>query len=93
MSPPSLRHPAAVEGARRLFYTLKHAFDREALIVAAIAAKKEEVERSLDCGLVMGPAYAVTALRYIELDATFDREAPDRGEKPLAKRQAMFGRE
>jgi hypothetical protein len=79
-----------MDGSRRLFYTLKHAFDREALIVAAIAAnRKEEVERTLDCGLVMGHAYALTAIRYIELDANRDWQQPDRGEQPLGKRQAM----
>uniref|UniRef100_A0A914CZX1 Calpain catalytic domain-containing protein n=1 Tax=Acrobeloides nanus TaxID=290746 RepID=A0A914CZX1_9BILA len=54
----------------RLFKTLQTAFDHQALIVAAIAAKsKEDIEKSLSCGLVKGHAYAVTAVRYIELDA------------------------
>ncbi|TKR80373.1 hypothetical protein L596_014456 [Steinernema carpocapsae] len=54
----------------RLFQTLRNAFDNQALIVAAIAAKnKEDIEKSLDCGLVKGHAYAVTAVRYIDLDA------------------------
>ncbi|KJH44362.1 calpain family cysteine protease [Dictyocaulus viviparus] len=53
-----------------LFNNLKDAFDNEALIVAAIAAKsKDEIEQTLDCGLVKGHAYAVTAVRYVELDA------------------------
>lgn len=29
----------------------------------------DDVEKSLSCGLVKGHAYAVTAVRYIELDA------------------------
>ncbi|KHJ94837.1 calpain family cysteine protease [Oesophagostomum dentatum] len=53
-----------------LFNNLKEAFDNEALIVAAIAANtKEEIEQTLDCGLVKGHAYAVTAVKYVELDA------------------------
>ncbi|KAJ1363329.1 Calpain-5 [Parelaphostrongylus tenuis] len=53
-----------------LFNNLLEAFDNEALIVAAIAAKsKDEIEQTLDCGLVKGHAYAVTAVRYVELDA------------------------
>uniref|UniRef100_A0AC34RFW6 Calpain catalytic domain-containing protein n=1 Tax=Panagrolaimus sp. JU765 TaxID=591449 RepID=A0AC34RFW6_9BILA len=54
----------------RLFKAIQGAFDQHALIVAAIAAKnKEEIEKSLRCGLVKGHAYAVTMVRYIELDA------------------------
>ncbi|KAK0403836.1 hypothetical protein QR680_017149 [Steinernema hermaphroditum] len=54
----------------RLFQTLKQAFEHQALIVAAIAAKnKEDIEKSLDCGLVKGHAYAVTAVRFVDLDA------------------------
>jgi len=53
----------------RLFQLLRTAFDQQALIVAAIAARREEIEQSLDCGLVKGHAYAVTAVRYIDLDA------------------------
>ncbi len=30
---------------------------------------KDDIEKTLDCGLVKGHAYAVTAVRYIELDA------------------------
>uniref|UniRef100_A0A915AZC1 Calpain catalytic domain-containing protein n=2 Tax=Parascaris univalens TaxID=6257 RepID=A0A915AZC1_PARUN len=53
-----------------LFRTVKSAFDQKALIVAAIATKKkEEIEETLSCGLVKGHAYAVTAVRYIDLDA------------------------
>uniref|UniRef100_A0A915DMK4 Calpain catalytic domain-containing protein n=1 Tax=Ditylenchus dipsaci TaxID=166011 RepID=A0A915DMK4_9BILA len=33
------------------------------------AKSKEDIEKSLDCGLVKGHAYAVTAVRYIDLDA------------------------
>lgn len=33
------------------------------------AKNKEEIEESLECGLVKGHAYAVTAVRFIELDA------------------------
>uniref|UniRef100_A0A1I7SLZ9 Calpain catalytic domain-containing protein n=2 Tax=Bursaphelenchus xylophilus TaxID=6326 RepID=A0A1I7SLZ9_BURXY len=52
-----------------LFRLLRTAFDQQALIVAAIAAKsKEDIETSLHCGLVVGHAYAVTAVRYIQLD-------------------------
>ncbi|KAL3104604.1 hypothetical protein niasHT_022315 [Heterodera trifolii] len=69
--PDTVAESNGAEGARRLFRLLKYAFDREALIVAAIAAtNKEQIELSLDCGLVMGHAYAVTAIRYIDLDAT-----------------------
>jgi len=54
----------------RLFRVIRGAFDQHALIVAAIAAKnKDEIEKSLRCGLVKGHAYAVTMVRYIELDA------------------------
>ncbi|VDK45556.1 unnamed protein product, partial [Cylicostephanus goldi] len=53
-----------------LFNNLKEAFDNEALIVAAIAANtKDEIEQTLSCGLVKGHAYAVTAVKYVELDA------------------------
>ncbi|CAJ0609766.1 unnamed protein product [Cylicocyclus nassatus] len=53
-----------------LFKNLKEAFDNEALIVAAIAANtKDEIEQTLSCGLVKGHAYAVTAVKYVELDA------------------------
>lgn len=31
------------------------------------AKTKEEIEMSLDCGLVKGHAYAVTAVRFIEV--------------------------
>uniref|UniRef100_A0A914I0D8 Calpain catalytic domain-containing protein n=1 Tax=Globodera rostochiensis TaxID=31243 RepID=A0A914I0D8_GLORO len=59
-----------IDGARRLFRMLKYAFARDALIVAAIATTdKEQIELTLDCGLVMGHAYALTAIRYIDLDA------------------------
>ncbi|KAK6030090.1 calpain family cysteine protease, partial [Ostertagia ostertagi] len=33
------------------------------------ARSKGEIEEALDCGLVKGHAYAVTAVRYVELDA------------------------
>ncbi|KAI6209373.1 Calpain-5 [Aphelenchoides besseyi] len=61
-----------------LFQTLRIAFEQQALIVAAIAARnKDEVEKSLDCGLVVGHAYAVrvTAVRFIELDAQSKSES------------------
>ncbi|KAH7728797.1 calpain-5 [Aphelenchoides avenae] len=52
----------------QLFRTLQTAFDQQALIVAAIAARnKEDIEKTLDCGLVKGHAYAVTAVRYIDV--------------------------
>uniref|UniRef100_A0A7E4VK90 Calpain catalytic domain-containing protein n=1 Tax=Panagrellus redivivus TaxID=6233 RepID=A0A7E4VK90_PANRE len=55
----------------RLFGAIRTAFDNQALIVAAIAAKhKTDIEKSLRCGLVKGHAYAVTMVRYIELDHT-----------------------
>uniref|UniRef100_A0A8R1XSZ6 Calpain catalytic domain-containing protein n=1 Tax=Onchocerca volvulus TaxID=6282 RepID=A0A8R1XSZ6_ONCVO len=58
------------DSSGKLFQTIKQAFDQQALIVAAIAAKnKEEIEETLECGLVKGHAYAVTAVRFIELDA------------------------
>ncbi|KAF7633028.1 Calpain catalytic domain-containing protein, partial [Meloidogyne graminicola] len=44
-------YKADFTASKRLFYILKHAFNRNALIVAAISAKNEEVEKSLDCGL------------------------------------------
>lgn len=51
-----------------LFNDLKTAFDKGALIVAAIAARtKEEIEESLDCGLVKGHAYAVSAVCTIDV--------------------------
>ncbi|CAJ0951633.1 unnamed protein product, partial [Mesorhabditis belari] len=46
------------------------AYENEALVIAAIAARtKEEIEETLDCGLVKGHAYAVTDVRFIELNA------------------------
>lgn len=52
----------------KLFNNLKTAFDKGALIVAAIAARtKEEIEESLDCGLVKGHAYAVSAVCTIDV--------------------------
>lgn len=44
-------YKTGISASKRLFYTLKHAFNREALIVAAISAKNDEVEKSLECGL------------------------------------------
>uniref|UniRef100_A0A0N4Z0X0 Calpain catalytic domain-containing protein n=1 Tax=Parastrongyloides trichosuri TaxID=131310 RepID=A0A0N4Z0X0_PARTI len=61
-----------IKGSRinKLFKHLQREFDNGALLVAAIAAQsKEEIEESLECGLVKGHAYAVTAVRYIDLDA------------------------
>ncbi|KAI1703875.1 calpain family cysteine protease domain-containing protein [Ditylenchus destructor] len=73
----------------RLFQTLRNAFDQQALIVAAIAAKnKEDVEKSLKCGLVKGHAYAVTAVRYIDLDAK-ERRASAKF-FPTVERQMMI---
>ncbi|GMT04963.1 hypothetical protein PENTCL1PPCAC_27137 [Pristionchus entomophagus] len=58
----------AASASTTLFDHVKTSFDNGALIVAAIAARtKEEIEMSLDCGLVKGHAYAVTAVRFIEL--------------------------
>lgn len=55
----------------RLFENLQTAFNLGALVVAAIAAKtKDEIEQSLDCGLVKGHAYAVSAVLDIDLDAS-----------------------
>ncbi|WKY17158.1 hypothetical protein Q1695_001628 [Nippostrongylus brasiliensis] len=65
----------AADTPQLLFNNLKEAFDNDALIVAAIAVvlfaakTKDEIEQTLDCGLVKGHAYAVTAVRYVELDA------------------------
>uniref|UniRef100_A0AAF5PJC4 Calpain catalytic domain-containing protein n=3 Tax=Wuchereria bancrofti TaxID=6293 RepID=A0AAF5PJC4_WUCBA len=57
------------DSSGKLFCAIKEAFDQQALIVAAIAAKnKEEIEEVLGCGLVKGHAYAVTAVRFIELN-------------------------
>ncbi|VDD87839.1 unnamed protein product [Enterobius vermicularis] len=68
-----------------LFRTLKNALDRKALVVAAIAAKnKDEIEESLDCGLVKGHAYAVTAVRLIELDAKQPSQAHSYLSLPIA---------
>uniref|UniRef100_A0A158R453 Calpain catalytic domain-containing protein n=1 Tax=Syphacia muris TaxID=451379 RepID=A0A158R453_9BILA len=67
-----------------LFRTLKNALDRKALVIAAIAAKhKDEIEESLDCGLVIGHAYAVTAVRLIELDAKKPVQSPSYLSLPL----------
>ncbi|VDK84709.1 unnamed protein product, partial [Litomosoides sigmodontis] len=58
------------DSSRKLFHAIKKAFDQRALIVAAIAAKsKDEIEVTLECGLVKGHAYAVTAVRFVELNA------------------------
>uniref|UniRef100_A0A1I8BK46 Calpain catalytic domain-containing protein n=1 Tax=Meloidogyne hapla TaxID=6305 RepID=A0A1I8BK46_MELHA len=88
--------------SKRLFYSLKHAFNRGALIVSAISAKNDEVEKSLECGLgnskykaykicinfiVMGHAYALTAIQFVELDV--DKSIPDRGLYTNGKRQAI----
>lgn len=71
-----------------LFRTLKNALDRKALVIAAIAVRsmqknKEEIEESLDCGLVKGHAYAVTAVRLIELDAKEPAPLPSYLSLPL----------
>ncbi|VDM99133.1 unnamed protein product [Thelazia callipaeda] len=59
-----------INSSEKLFDRIKSAFDQKALIIAAIAAKnKEEIEVTSECGLVKGHAYAVTAVRFIELDA------------------------
>ncbi|CEF61728.1 Peptidase C2, calpain, catalytic domain and Peptidase C2, calpain, large subunit, domain III and Peptidase C2, calpain, domain III and Peptidase C2, calpain family-containing protein [Strongyloides ratti] len=63
---------SSIKGSKinKLFKHLQREFDNGALLVAAIAAQnKEEIEESLVCGLVKGHAYAVTAVRYIDLDA------------------------
>nr|CAD2166808.1 unnamed protein product [Meloidogyne enterolobii] len=82
-------YKTGVSASKRLFYTLKHAFNREALIVAAISAKNDEVEKSLEC--VMGHAYALTSIQFIELDALqlSNKSKPDRGLETTGKRQAM----
>ncbi|CAD6191364.1 unnamed protein product [Caenorhabditis auriculariae] len=60
----------------RLYDNLKTAFDNGALIVAAIAARtKEEIEESLDCGLVKGHAYAVSAVLSIDLNRIPNRSS------------------
>ncbi|KAL3989271.1 Calpain-5 [Acanthocheilonema viteae] len=58
------------DSSGKLFHTIKAAFDQQALIVAAIATKnKEEIEETLECGLVKGHAYAITAVRFVEVNA------------------------
>ncbi|CAI5448780.1 unnamed protein product [Caenorhabditis angaria] len=53
----------------KLFTNVKTAFDGGALVVAAIAARtKDEIEQTLDCGLVKGHAYAVSAVLSLDLE-------------------------
>ncbi|CAG9532196.1 unnamed protein product [Cercopithifilaria johnstoni] len=85
------------DSSRKLFHTIKEAFDQQALIVAAIAVKnKEEIEETLECGLVKGHAYAVTAVRFIELNvksrsssffATVDRQMMIRLQNPWGEKE------
>ncbi|CAJ0558024.1 unnamed protein product, partial [Mesorhabditis spiculigera] len=64
-----LRNDPAAQ-SDQLFERLRMAYENEALVIAAIAARtKEEIEETLACGLVKGHAYAVTDVRFIELDA------------------------
>uniref|UniRef100_A0A1I7WSF7 Calpain catalytic domain-containing protein n=1 Tax=Heterorhabditis bacteriophora TaxID=37862 RepID=A0A1I7WSF7_HETBA len=90
----------AMAKAVMLFNYLRDAFENEALIVAAIAPKtKDEIEQTLDCGLVKGHAYAVTAVRFVELDAkssngfsslifgSFDRQQMIRLQNPWGEKE------
>ncbi|CAD5229547.1 unnamed protein product [Bursaphelenchus okinawaensis] len=70
-----------------LFRLLRTAFDQQALIVAAIAAQsKEDIETSLHCGLVVGHAYAVTAVRYIQLDTEEEASSSEEFDHSTASR-------
>ncbi|KAM8899400.1 calpain-5 [Spinachia spinachia] len=56
---------------RALFQTLAKAHERKALITCSIRpAEAEAVESVMDCGLVRGHAYGVTALRKVRLGET-----------------------
>ena len=41
-----------------------------AYILSIQARTKEEIEQTLDCGLVKGHAYAVTAVKIVELESS-----------------------
>ena len=47
------------------------------------AKNKDEIEQALDCGLVKGHAYAVTAVRLIALDAKEQTRSPSYLSLPL----------
>uniref|UniRef100_A0AC35UHS4 Calpain catalytic domain-containing protein n=1 Tax=Rhabditophanes sp. KR3021 TaxID=114890 RepID=A0AC35UHS4_9BILA len=53
----------------KLFKLLEREFACQSLMVAAIGAKGGENEEVLSNGLILRHAYAITAVRYIELDA------------------------
>jgi calpain-5 len=54
-----------------LFKTMKKEMDNRALMAAAIPAKSsEEMETSIDVGLVKGHAYGITAVKRIALEGT-----------------------
>lgn len=54
-----------------LFKMLKHGMDNKALMAAAIPAKSsEEMEQSIDVGLVKGHAYGITAVKRVALEGT-----------------------
>ncbi|XP_041634821.1 calpain-5-like [Cheilinus undulatus] len=59
------------EQRRALFQTLAKAHERKALITCSIRpAEGETVESVLDCGLVRGHAYGITAVRKVRLGET-----------------------
>lgn len=60
------------------------------------AKNKEEIEQTLECGLVKGHAYAVTAVRFIEISAksrsflfftTVDRQMMIRLQNPWGEKE------
>ncbi|XP_051576338.1 calpain-5-like isoform X2 [Myxocyprinus asiaticus] len=60
-----------VDQRRMLFQTLAHAHSHRALITCSIRpAEGEQVESVLDCGLIKGHAYGVTAVRKLRMSET-----------------------
>ncbi|XP_060886949.1 calpain-5-like isoform X2 [Labrus mixtus] len=62
------------EQRRAFFQTLAKAHERKALITCSIRpAEGESVESVLDCGLVRGHAYGITAVRKVRLGETLQK--------------------
>ncbi|KAH3806764.1 hypothetical protein DPMN_135090 [Dreissena polymorpha] len=66
------------EQRKELFRILRTSKEKRALMSASISAEEQKAEEELSCGLVIGHAYSVTAVREIKLGkglfAIFSRE-------------------
>lgn len=71
MSLPDLKVADALEERTSLFERMKKEMDRKSLMAASIPAKSsEEMEASLDSGLVVGHAYGITCVKNVHLEGS-----------------------